>query len=178
MQLDHTHLKVDQTLLHLPDAGYLLVSNVNIPEAEFVNLDAVLVRTQQFIDQDYLGLQNHIHYQVCATYELQNVNTGEIRHWSGSFNPRGNRFNVLSQFQPYQANTFRGIVAHACSPNNVYNRLRFFHVSTAWVFRRISSAIITLQARIRPDHDTVNRRGLLQIRNGRRSRVHVTFYLE
>lgn len=177
MQLDHTHLKVDQTLLQF-DQRYLLVSNVNIPLAEFAQIDTVLTRVQQFIAQDYSGIPlNSLQYQVCATYQLRHSVTGEIRHWSGSFNPRGNRLNILSHFQPYQLGTFRAVVTHACTPGNVYNRLRFFHVATDWVFNGITSAIVSLQARVPVDHPTITRRQLLLRRHGRRNRVHVTFYL-
>lgn len=175
MQLDHTHLKVDQTLLHY-EGTFLLVSNINIPQTEFYQLDSVLARAQQFIASDYVGV-NNIQYQVCATYELRNTSTGEIRHWSGSFNPRGNRHNILSNFQSYASNQFRTIVTAACTPNNVYNKLRFFHVSTAWVFHRLTSAIVSLQARVDPQHPTVERKGLLLARNGRYTRVHLTFPL-
>jgi hypothetical protein len=177
MQLDHTHLKVDQTLLHHNET-YLLVSNINIPEGEFHQLDAVLDRAQHFIQQDYAdALGDNIHYQVCATYELQNTNTGETRHWSGSFNPKGNTFNTLSNFARYLPATFKPIVKHACSPQNIYNRLRFFHAHTAWVFRQFTSAIISVQAKVNVNNEAVQRRGHLHPRNRIHERVHVTFHL-
>lgn len=177
MQLDHTHLKVDQTLLRFNES-YLLVSNINIPVTEFHQLDAVLDRAQQFIAEDYQEAQeNNIQYQVCATYELENTLTGETRQWSGSFNPKGNRYNSLSHFVQYQPWNFKRVVTHACSPNNVYSKLRFFHTQTAWVFRQLKSAIISLQARVGPLNGTIERRGLLQRRNGGHSRVHLTFLL-
>jgi hypothetical protein len=175
MPLDYTHLKVDQTLLRYNDQ-YLLVSNINIPESDFVRLDQVLARTQQLLALDYNGILN-IQFQVCATYDLRNTSTGEIRHWNGSFNPKGNRYNSLCDFQPYLIGTFVNVVTRACHPDNVYNRLRFFHVETAWVFDRLTSAIISVQARIDPQHPTIERRQLLNRRNGRISRVQVTFLL-
>lgn len=176
MQWDHTHLKVDQTLLHFGN-NYLLISNINIPFAEFHQLDAILDRIQLFIQTDYVGLIANIQYQVCATYELQNIHTGEVRLWTGSFNPRGNLLNVLSPFRQYQATTFKTIVTQACSPNNVYNRLRFYHTTTEWVFSRLTSAIVSVQAQIPPLHSTIERRNLLGGRHGRHTRVHLTFDL-
>lgn len=175
MPLDYTHLKVDQTLLRYNDR-FLLVSNINIPESQFTQLDQVLNRVQHFLTQDYNGLVN-IYYQVCATYDLRNTTTGHIRHWNGSFNPKGNRFNTLCDFQLYSVGPFKSQVTRACQPNNIYNRLRFFHVDTAWVFDKLTSAIVTVQAHIDPLHPTIDRRQLLHHRNGRIGRVHITFLL-
>lgn len=175
MPLDYTHLKVDQTLIHHDDR-YLLVSNVNIPESEFGQLNQVLNRAKQFVESDYNALQR-IYYQVCATYDLRNTATGEIRHWNGSFNPKGNVLSSLSDFYLYSTGTFKDIVSRACEPQNIYNRLRFFHVETTWVFDRLTSAIISLQANIDPLHPTVQHRQLLNRRHGQLTRVHITFLL-
>lgn len=177
MPLDYTHLKVDQTLVY-NQTHYLLISNINIPVDEFPQLNQVLARVRQFISQEYIDLQHRLQYQVCATYDLRNTLTGEIRHWSGSFNPRGNRHNILSDFRPYNPDTFDEQIRRACSRENVYSRLRFFHSHTAWVFERLTSAIICLQSPVSANHRTVQHRGLLDIaRHGRRSRVHLTFHL-
>lgn len=179
MPLDYTHLKVDQTLLHYGNQ-YLLVSNINIPASQLNDqeLGPILQRAQNFIQEDYAGLENNnIYYQVCASYDLRNTATGEIRHWSGSFNPRGNRLNILRDFQNFHPANFQEHVTRACDPNNVYNKLRFFHTQTVWVFDRITSAIISIQARVGPLHPTVERRGLLAVRNGHHHRIHITFLL-
>lgn len=174
MPLDYTQLKVDQTLLQ-SNERLLLVSNVNIPESEFGQLDAVLTRLQHFVSVDYQHLDS-IYYQINATYDLRNSATGEIRHWSGSFNPRGNRLNILCDFQPYVYGTFKEQVTRACDPQNIYNKLRFFHAQTAWVFDKLTSAIVSVQAYINPVHSTIERRQLLA-NHGRRSRVHLAFHL-
>lgn len=178
MQLDHTHLKVDQTVLHYGE-NLLLVSNINIPVHRLTtDLALVLERADDFVRRDYVNLPHHdIHYQVCASYDLRNTATGEIRHWSGSFNPRGNRFNILCDFQVYSPALFKAEITRACQPNNVYNKLRFFHVQTAWVFDRLTSVIVSVQAQVGALHPTIENRGLLGIRNGARERVHVTFLL-
>lgn len=175
MPLDYTHLKVDQTVLYFED-NYLLVSNINIPEPDFAQLDNVLDRVQHFISEDYNNLDN-IYYQVCATYDLRNTATGELRHWNGSFNPRGNRQNVLRNFQQYVVLLFKNQVIQACLPENIYNCLRFYHVETSWVFHQLTSAIISVQSEIDALHPTIERRNLLNVRNGRFRRVHLTFLL-
>ena len=186
MPLDYTHLKVDQTVLHFGNDNngnnnnFLLVSNINIPADRLTqdHLPNVLQRAHNFVLRDYVGIpHSKIHYQVCASYDLRNTATGEIRHWSGSFNPRGNRLNVLSDFQTFSTATFVQSVARACDPNNIFDKLRFFHVQTSWVFDRLNSAIITIQARIGSFHPTIENKGLLHVVNGYHQRVHISFLL-
>lgn len=175
MPLDYTHLKVDQTILH-SNNQLLLVSNINIPENNFGELNQILDRVRQFIGTEYDNIED-IYYQVNATYDLRNTATGEIRHWSGSFNPRGNRHNILCDFQSYVLGTFNQQVIRACDPQNVYNKLRFFHAQTAWVFDKLTSAVISIQAHVDPEHPTVEHRDLCNVKRGRSKRVHLTFHL-
>jgi hypothetical protein len=174
MLLTLQDLKVDQTVLVSDNAG-ILVSNINIPESEFVNLDAVIERTRAFIIQTYTNL-NATQYQVCATYELKHIETGDTRQWTGSFNPRGNQYNTLCQFQQFTLQ-YNNRVKQACSEANVYRRLRFYHVPTNWVFHKLTSFIISVQSPV----SLVNPAIILQYGGGggrqRRSRIHRSFYL-
>lgn len=179
MPLDHTHLKVDQTLLHY-GGRFILISNINVPVDLLAteHIAGVLERARQFILRDYRGINHEdIHYQVCATYDLRNTATGEVRHWTGSFNPKGNRLNILCDFQTFISGTFVVEVTRACHPNNIFNKLRFFHTQTVWVFDRLTSAIISVQARVNALHPTIEARGLLDSRNGHHRRVHITTLL-
>lgn len=179
MPLDYTQLKVDQTLLHY-GGRYLLISNINIPADLLVqpHIEGVLERIKRFILLDYTGIADqNVHYQVCATYDLRNTVTGEVRHWSGSFNPRGNRLNILRDFQSFDSETFTEEVRGACHPTNVYNKLRFFHTETVWVFDGLTSAIVSVQAIIGAFHPTVEAKGLLGARDGSHQRIHLSFHL-
>lgn len=167
-------LKVDQTLIPSENQG-IFITNVNIPESEINNIDNVLARIVNLITTDYFNIAN-VQFQVCATYELRNTATGDVRQWTGSFNPRGNQSNALSQFQLFSPN-FSQSVLNAISPENVYRKLRFFHVETNWVFQRLTSVIISFQSEIDLNHPTLFRRSLLLQRNGRRNRSITTFLL-
>lgn len=166
-------LKVDQTVLASDHSG-ILVSNINIPESEFTNLEAVIERTKTFIISEY-GSLSVIHFQVCATYELKHIESGDIRQWTGSFNPRGNQYNTLCQFQEFTPD-FNRIVRQSCSTENVYRRLRFYHVQTNWVFHKLTSFIISVQSRVPLNHPSI-----AQQQHGRnrrqRMRAHRSFYL-
>jgi hypothetical protein len=167
-------LKVDQTVLPSDGVG-IFVTNVNIPESVVGNLDNILERIRLLVVNDYDNIEN-IQYQVCATYELRNTVTGDRRQWSGSFNPRGNQSNSLSQFQVFGPD-FIGVVKNACSPDNVLRQLRFHHAQTNWVFHKITSFIVTFQSEINLSHPTLLRRSLLLRRHGNRHRSITSFLL-
>lgn len=126
------------------------------------------------IVSDYVNVSN-IQYQVCSTYELRNTKTDDIRQWTGSFNPRGNQTSTLSPFQTFNAN-FENIVRNSCSEDHVLSKLRFYHVQTDWVFHRLTSVIINIQAVVNLTHPTLLRRSLLARRHGRNRNI-CTFLL-
>lgn len=175
MALDIHELKVNQTALPLND-HYLLISNINIPEA-FLHqeLNQVLERAKHFIVTDYVTAPN-VQYQVCATYDLRHSHNGQIRTWTGSFNPRGSQLNALNRFQLF-TESFQTDVQNACSDDNIYQKLRLFHLDTSWVFDRLVSIYITVQAVVPSHHPTILKRSLAAPRNGRNTRAQATFQL-
>ena len=145
-------LKVDQTAL--PSGNFaILVSNINIPESEFNNLDVVIERAKNFIVSNYQDAAN-ILFQVCATYKLKHIESGDTRQWTGSFNPKGNQINTLCHFQQFTPQ-FNIHVKNACTEDNVHRRLRFYHVETSWVFDRLTSIIIYVQSLVNLQHQTI-----------------------
>lgn len=175
MLLTIQDLKVDQTYLRFENSG-ILVTNINIPESEFEQLDTVLNRAQHLITTDYVNIPN-VQFQVCATYELRNTKTGDVRQWTGSFNPRGNQSSTLTDFQTYLPHNFKDIVIESASPDNVFRKLRFYLVATNWVFQRLTSIIVSVQCVMPETHPTILRRSLLACHNARRSRSICTFLL-
>jgi hypothetical protein len=173
MSLGLQDLKVDQTVLQSRDNVGIFVTNINIPAWE--NIANVLPRVRQLIVSDYTDVGN-IQFQVCATYRLRNIQTGDTRQWSGSFNPRGNELNTLSSFRLFD-HAFERTVLEASSEENVLRRLRFYHVQTDWVFDELTSIIISVQSLVNLTHPTLLRRGLVARRHGRTSRSISTFLL-
>lgn len=167
-------LKVDQTFIPSENQG-IFVTNVNIPEHELVNIDSVLDRVINLITSDYYNIDN-IQYQVCATYQLRNTSTGDIRQWTGSFNPRGNQANTLAPFTRF-TQRFKQEVTRAVEHDNIFAKLRFYHVETNWVFHKLTSIIVSFQSVMNLAHPTLMRRGLLMQRHGRRHRTIESFFL-
>lgn len=174
MVLTIQDLKVDQTVLQSEQNG-IFISNINVPESELNNLDSVLERIQLFIVGEYLNVPN-IQFQVCASYELRNTKTGDVRQWTGSFNPQANKSSALSNFHTFGPN-FKTIVSNACLPDDIYQKLRLYNVQTDWVFSRLNSIIICVQAVVHLSHSTLLRRGLLRRKYGRRQRAVCSFLL-
>jgi hypothetical protein len=174
MVLTIEDLKVDQTYITTGHSG-ILVTNVNIPNTELNNIDDIIARVVNLITTDYFNIAN-VQFQVCATYELRNTATGDVRQWTGSFNPKGNQTSTLSSFQRFGAN-FNQRVKRAITPENVYRKLRFFNVETNWVFQRLTSVILSFQSEMNPNHPTLFRRSLLVNQHGRKNRAIVTFLL-
>lgn len=174
MLLTLQDLKVDQTLIP-SDNRAILVTNINIPESELVNIDNVLNRVSDLIVLDYYNI-HRVLFQVSATYELRNTATGDIRQWTGSFNPRGNQSSALGQFTQFTP-AFKQEVTEAITPENIYNKLRFYHVETSWVFHKLTSIIISVQSEINLAHPTLLRRNLLTRRNGQTTRSICSFLL-
>lgn len=175
MSLNIHELKVDQTALPIRE-HFILVSNINIPETYLhQEFDAVLERVQQFIVEDYINT-NSVQFQVCATYDLRHSHSGQTKTWTGSFNPRGNQTNALNQFQLFTPE-FIASVKVACSDENIYEKLRIFYVDTNWVFDRLLSIYITVQAVVSIHHPTIIKRSLGSIKNGKTRRAKTTFYL-
>lgn len=174
MVLTAQDLKVDQTILQSGERG-VFVTNINIPEYQLGNLNAILDRARLLIVNDYVNVFP-IEYQVCASYELRNTETGDLRQWTGSFNPRGNQSNVLNTFEPFTP-SFKQIVSNACAPANIFQKLHLYHVPTNWVFHKLTSIVISVQAVVHLNHPTLLRRGILIRQHGRRKRTVSSFLL-
>lgn len=159
-------LKVDQTVIPSENSG-IFITNINIPESEFGNINTIIERIRQLIVTDYVNI-HPILFQVCATYQLRNTETNDIRQWTGSFNPRGNQANTLSPFQRFTPQ-FTAIVNNAISEDNVLRKLRFYHTATNWVFDKLTSFIICVQSEVQLNHPTLLLKGLRVTQNGKRT---------
>lgn len=159
-------LKVDQTVIP-SEYSAIFITNINIPQSELINIDNVLERVKHLVLTDYINI-DPVLFQVCATYQLRNVETNELRQWTGSFNPRGNQANTLCPFQRFNSQ-FKNIAKASCSEENILRKLRFYHTTTDWVFERLTSIIISFQSEIAFSHPTLLRRNLAISRHGKRT---------
>lgn len=168
-------LKVDQTVFSSEDS-FIFVTNINIPVQELVNEpEQVIQRAYNFISTDYHNVPV-VQYQVTATYELRNTVDNSIRQWTGSFSPRNNSYGSLTPFEYFNP-TFIPRVRAASDLNYIRQKLTFVNVSTNYVFERLTSIIINVQASVNANFNTLIQRNLLYVRNGRHFRNQHTFPL-
>lgn len=167
------NLKVDQTVLTLDNGGCIFVSNINIPTTYLDQKEEILTRVYNFIQSDYIGCTS-VQYQVTCTYELRNTVDGSIRQWTGSFSPRNNFYGSLTPFE-YFGDSFIQIVANATDMNVVLEKLKFTNTATNYVFERLTSIIINVQALVNAHFPTLITRNLIY--NGRHFRSHNTIQL-
>lgn len=168
-------LLVHQTLL-ANERGYVFVSNINVPERLVQSPVARLVvarRIRTFVCLDYAQTPL-AQFQITASFELQHTETGAIRQWTGSFNPSGNRLTSIHEFEPFDPpEAFERTFVRASDPDRVANvlRTRPTGVDSDWVFYRLISVIVSVQAIVGRTHHAIYSRQLLDVRSGRRRAI-------
>lgn len=167
------HLKVDQTALSLGTFS-IFVSNINIPEHYLERVRPVLERVYTFIRREYDGISD-IRYQLTATYELKNTETGALRHWCGSFLPKENNLSSIDTFHVFGPN-FVNRLEQLCDRPSITLKLALVNVETKWEFESLTSLVITVQAKVPDNFRSLINRNLHNIQNGR-TRAHATFPL-
>lgn len=168
-------LMVHQTLL-ANERGYVFVSNINVPERLLQNPISRLAlarRIRAFGCTDYAEIPM-VQFQITASFELRHVTTGAIRQWTGSFNPSGNRTTSLHNFELFEpAGVFERAFVRSSDPAVAADilRTRPTGVDSSWIFHRLTSVIVCLQAVVGRNHHAIYSRQLLNIRSGRRRAI-------
>lgn len=168
------NLKVDQTVL-TSNETYIFISNINIPVAYLNQKQDIFLRAYNFIQSEYHTCPV-VQYQVTCTYELRNTVDNSIRQWTGSFSPRNNHLSSLTPFEYFDA-SFIEKVTTATDLNLILGKLRFTNAATNYVFERLTSIIINVQASVNAQFPTLIQRNLAYSRNGRHFRNHITTQL-
>jgi hypothetical protein len=96
--------KFDIASLKDGPAARLVLYNVNIPRRLWQD-EPSIIRVRDIVARDF-GNVSGIYFQLSATYTLVNRETGEIRTWSGSFNPRNRDISKLTSHLSYEPHTF------------------------------------------------------------------------
>ena len=167
------HLKVDQTVVSLEN-NTIFISNINIPERYLDNVRPVLERAYNFLLQDYRGIPA-VRYQLTATYELINRQTGDSKRWCGSFMPRENNLSSIDTFHILGPN-FINRLEPLCDRQSVISKLSLHGADTVWEFHTLLGLVITVQAPVSHDLSILTLRNL-KTRNNGKTRTHITFPL-
>ena len=82
----------------------LVSYNINLP-VNLLTKENVFSVIRYTIVHDF-NHNSDVYFQISAVYTLVNRKTGDIRTWSGSFNPRNRKPSQLTTHQRFQADPF------------------------------------------------------------------------
>jgi hypothetical protein len=170
-------LKVD--VIALPQRtgkDFIVVYNINIPVATVHDEELrrqALERAQRLLSADLAP--SRMYYQLTGSYILRNTHTGDTKLFTGSFCPQGNCPSIIQGFQPFNAETF--VQNSFAALDNAEEKLRSWRgLDTNFVFDRLVSVIVNVNAPVTQKHPILEKRQLLRS-HGRYSRRHRTFKL-
>jgi hypothetical protein len=99
-----------------------------------------------------------IYFQISAVYTLVNRDTGALRTWTGSFNPRNRQVSQLSPHQRFEADSFVNFARANCSVEVALQKLTANSTPTTagkisvWSLQDLKAIIFSFQCRLRPNH--------------------------
>jgi hypothetical protein len=165
--------KVDIASLEDGHAARIILYNVNLPRRLWQD-ESSLNRIRDLAVRDFRNVAG-IYYQLSATYTLVNRETGEIRTWSGSFNPRNRVISELTSHLSFEPDSFVPFVLGHSSPEWVFDKLNVAAgqltagETSVWVLDDIKSIVISFQARLGVTHSFFSRYSALNWRRRRRN---------
>jgi hypothetical protein len=153
--------KVDIASLADGPAARLVLYNVNIPRRLWQD-EPSMVRVRDIVVRDF-GNVSGVYFQLSATYTLVNRETGEIRTWSGSFNPRNRDICELTSHLSFEPDTFVQFVLAHSLPEWVFDKLNAgagqltAGRTSVWVLDDVKSIIASFQGRLGISHSLFSR---------------------
>ena len=168
--------KVDQTAVYPVDRNScIFITHINIPVAEGQDQTPVLQRIVPFLVSEYGNAP--MRFEITGTYILQNPRTGAIRHWTGSFAPRGQARGVLQEFELFEPTTFVQTVSNLVNGNSAHLQELLSVPETDWIVSHVQSVIVNCQAVVPHTFQTLFLRHLTTPRSNRHVRRHVSYPL-
>jgi len=100
-----------------------------------------------------------IYFQISAVYTLVNRDTGDLRTWTGSFNPRNRQVSQLSAHRRFEADSFINFARANCSVEVAVQKLTANSAArttagktSVWSLQDLKAIIFTFQCRLYPTH--------------------------
>lgn len=115
------------------------------------------------------------YFQISAVYELIHRVSGAVRLWSGSFNLRSRELGQVTPFRPFDPASFVDFVQERSQPEYIQRQQQNVadQKETAWTVGDVLSAVITIQATVRPSHSIFDRYPQLREHHGARGQAGV-----
>ena len=120
-----------------------------------------------------------IYFHWSASYWLQHRHTLDQRRWTGSFFPKETARASLSGgsiFSEFNASTFVSEGLATLEPRSIRQALTVNFFNSNWQFYKLISAIVSCQLKVPINHPFILNHDLLQQRQQRRKRRHITLF--
>jgi len=124
--------------------------NVNVP-VHLISNDNVYNVIKNTIVRDFHN-DPGIYFQLSAIYTLVNRHTGDLRTWTGSFNPRNPQPNQLTTHRRFEPDTFIDFARANSSIEVVLQRLTANHVADEKTWLLLNSIVFNFQCKLRASH--------------------------
>jgi len=123
-----------------------------------------------------------IYFDLSAVYTLVNLDTGDLRTWTGRFNPRNRQPSQLSTHRRFEADTFIDFAGANSSVEEALQKLTA-NYSTAgqtsvWTLQDLKAIIFSFQCKVRASHRLFQHRPQLQHVAASDTHKQIEFYLE
>jgi hypothetical protein len=148
----------------------LVSYNVNVP-VHLISNENVYNVIRDTIVRDFDN-NSGIYFQLSAIYTLVNRDTGNLRTWTGSFNPRNPQPSQLSTHRRFEPDTFIDFARANSSIEAVLQKLTANYATDGktWSLQDLKSIIFSFQCKLRASHWLFQHRPQLQ--HVRASRTH------
>ena len=162
------------------DNERLVSYNINLPVPLIPNENVYSV-IRDLIVHDFDNSPS-IYFQISAVYTLVNRDTGDLRTWTGSFNPRNRQVSQLSAHRRFEADSFINFARANCSVEVAVQKLTANSTTAAgktsvWSLQDLNAIIFSFQCRLRPTHRLFQLRPQLRhVRDGE-THKHAEFNL-
>ena len=143
---------------HSATSNEKLVSyNINLPVPLIPNENVYSV-IRDLIVHDFDNSPG-IYFQISAVYTLVNRDTGDLRTWTGSFNPRNRQVSQLSAHRRFEADSFINFARANCSVEVAVQKLTANSAArttagktSVWSLQDLKAIIFSFQCRLHPTH--------------------------
>jgi hypothetical protein len=143
---------------HSATSNEKLVSyNINLPVPLIPNENVYSV-IRDTIVHDFDNSPG-IYFQISAVYTLVNRDTGDLRTWTGSFNPRNRQVSQLSAHRLFEADSFVNFARANCSVEAAVQKLTANSdarttagKTSVWSLQDLKAIIFTFQCRLYLTH--------------------------
>ena len=142
--------KLDGLIVRDNPRSFVFMVNFNVPFRHLnQGIDSKLETIKTCVEGEFVVViaTGDLYFSISATYNLEHKETGEVRLWQGSFQPRNNRNLLLSDYKQYSPDSFLALVKESIDPGKIAQHLTWAGLDSKWTFSELKSVIVSFQSR-------------------------------